>query len=79
MAANNLGYHGPSAAPETVQQRILDAVRISECATVNYLTIFQLVKVHVFLVGRQGVRYGTSENQHSLRKRGGMRDSECFK
>ena len=33
------------------------------------------MKASCFLVGRQGVRYGKSEDQHSLRERGGMRNS----
>ena len=89
VAANNFGYQGPSAIPETVQQHILDAVgtsssengkksrkrRISEYSTVYYLTVIPLVKVSCFLVGSQNVRHGTSGDQQvSLRKYGGMRN-----
>ena len=32
-----------------------------------------------FLIGRQVVMYGKSEDQHSLREYRGIRDSKCFK
>ena len=58
VAANYLGYQGPSAIPETVQQYPLDAVvtscsgngmsrkrRISECLTVYYFAVIPLMRV----------------------------------
>ena len=58
VAANYLGYQGPSAIPETVQQHPLDAVvtscsgngmsrkgRISECLTVYYFAVIPLMRV----------------------------------
>ena len=58
VAANYLGYQGPSAIPETVQQHSLDAVgascsgngksrkrSISECWTVYYFSVIRLTRV----------------------------------
>ena len=55
VAANYLGYQGPSAIPETVHQHPLDAVvtscsgngmsrkrRISECLAVYHITVSRL-------------------------------------
>ena len=89
VGANNFGYQGPSAIPETVQQYILGVVvtsssenskksrkrRIPEYFTVYYLTVIPLVKVSSFLVRSQNVRHGASGDQQvSLRKYGGMRN-----
>ena len=58
VAANYLGYQGPSATPETKQKHSLDAVvtscsghgksrkrRISECLTVYYFAVIPLMRV----------------------------------
>ena len=89
VAANNLGYQGLSATPETVQQRILDDAvtpgsengkksrkrRISECLTVYNFTVIQVMKVSYFSLGSQDVRHGASGvQQPPLRKYGGMRN-----
>ena len=90
VVAKNLGYQGPSATRETVQQHILDAAvksssengkksrkgRIPESvSTVHYFTFFYLMKVSFsYSVGSQDVRHGASGDQVYLRKYGGMRN-----